>query len=280
MKTSLLGLIFVAAVAAAHAQTPAGESPAPVGEVFKATQPPSLDLPLPSDIEPPPQPDSVPSPVEEPQVDAVVEEPQMDAAVEEVPPEPIPAIPRDSLMEDVNKELDKLQGGGVAEGVEPGLAEGAGASGSVSYWRVFISLCLVVALIIIVGVVGRKVGKRTPLLAGSKLGSVLGRIQLSRGASLHFVRAGGRVLVIGVTATNTSLVSEFDASAFVREGEGPSLGEDAFSGKSFAARLQDSSKSMTQDKAENVEDDEIDSLRSDIQRLQKYLREEAREHRE
>lgn len=145
------------------------------------------------------------------------------------------------------------------------------------------ALCIVLALIFLVYYAARRWGKKVPLLAGASLGKVLGRIHLERGSTLHFVRTGGRVLVVGVNGNAVSLVSDFDAAAFESIEAVPEEEHEAappFNPDSFLAQLQASSQAMgpaLEMEQTQVDDDEIAALRGDIQRLQRYLREEARE---
>ena len=149
--------------------------------------------------------------------------------------------------------------------------------------RGFFALCVVLALILFVYYGARRWGKKVPLLAGASLGSVLGRIHLERGTTLHFVRTGGRVLVVGVNGNAVSLVSDFDAAAFDSFESGPEEENEAappFNPDSFLAQLQASSRAVgpgLEMEQTPVDDDEIAALRGDIQRLQRYLREESRE---
>ena len=146
----------------------------------------------------------------------------------------------------------------------------------INYLRVFSYLCIVVALIIGVGYLTRKIGRKTTLLAGEELGEVLGRVYLSRGAVLHFVKAGGRVLVVGVTNSAISHVAEFDSAAFETE-LAPAIAQNKKHGAGdFAQQLQASSVKIAAGGGEGQDDDEIASLREDIQRLQRYLQEETR----
>lgn len=146
-----------------------------------------------------------------------------------------------------------------------------------------IALCIVIALILIVYYGLRRWGKKVPLLAGASLGTVLGRIHLERGTTLHFLRTGGRVLIVGVNGNAVSLVADFDASAFESYGEDREKASEAaapFNPDSFLAQLQASSQAMgprMETEETHVDDDEIAALRGDIQRLQRYLREESRE---
>lgn len=145
------------------------------------------------------------------------------------------------------------------------------------------ALCFVLALILFVYYGVRRWGKKVPLLAGASLGSVLGRIHLERGTTLHFVRTGGRVLIVGVNGNAVSLVSDFDAAAFESFEPGREEENEAappFNPDSFLAQLQASSRAVgpgLEMEQAPVDDDEIAALRGDIQRLQRYLREESRE---
>lgn len=148
------------------------------------------------------------------------------------------------------------------------------------------ALCIVLSLIMVLLYAIRRWGKQVPLLAGASLGTVLGRIHLEKGTTLHFVRTGGRVLVVGVNNGNISTLANFDADVYDDHAE-PSTGDTgdtgvvAFNPDTFLAQLQSSSQAMAgfkeSDDAPEVEDDEISALRSDIHRLQRYLREESRE---
>ena len=145
------------------------------------------------------------------------------------------------------------------------------------------ALCVVIALILFVYYGVRRWGKKVPLFAGASLGTVLGRIHLERGTTLHFVRTGGRVLIVGVNGNAVSLVSDLDAAAFESFEAVPEEENEAappFNPDSFLAQLQASSRAMgpgVEMGQTHVDDDEIAALRGDIQRLQRYLREEARE---
>ena len=143
------------------------------------------------------------------------------------------------------------------------------------YARVIGGLAFVCGCIILLGYLARKYGKRTPLLAGQNLGAVLGRIYLSPRASLHYVRSGGRILVVAVTQNNASLITEFDAERF-EEFEAEAASSNAEPGaSSFLSQLRKTSEQAA-DSPPAVDDDLV-SLRGDIQRLQHYLKETASE---
>ncbi len=199
-----------------------------------------------------------------------------------------PARPIDAAEVDyigrINAEIDgRAVAGDGEDGVFP-IASGSGRDTSNLLQGLF-ALSFVLALIFLVYYGVRKWGKNVPILAGASLGTVLGRIHLERGNTLHFVRTGGRVLIVGVNGSAVSLVADLDAAAFESAGADAPL-EDSnsvvpFNPDSFLAQLQASSRTLESPSARaddaSVEDDEIAALRGDIQRLQDYLREESRE---
>ena len=140
----------------------------------------------------------------------------------------------------------------------------------------FVALLVVLALILLCVYLLKRFGKQTPLLAGSSLGTVLGRIYLSPKASLHFVKVRNTVLVVGVTPAGMSSIARLDASLF-EEASGKSATSSAPNAPgSFLAHLKSSRQTGTPKDAEN-EDDEIAALRGDLARLQQYLQETSRE---
>ena len=186
------------------------------------------------------------------------------------------------LIQRVNAEIDRR----TVEGDTPragSFSSGEPASLGQQFLRGIFALCTVVALIFLAYYGVRRWGKRVPMLAGVSLGNVLGRIHLERGTTLHFVRTTGRVLLVGVNGNAISLIADFEQSEFDElhadsQDVAPPAKEDAFNPDSFLAQLQARSPIQPSTPAEDtVDDDEISALRGDIQRLQKYLREESRE---
>jgi flagellar biogenesis protein FliO len=141
-------------------------------------------------------------------------------------------------------------------------------------------LLAICAGIILLGLLLKKIGRRTPLLAGPQLGQVLGRVHLTPKAALHFVRSGGRVLVLGVTPGGISLVSEYDADAFDRASQpADQPRRPSPERKPFEERLRENVARM--DGAVPLqEDDDIAALRGDIERLRGHLRETTRDPRD
>ena len=148
-------------------------------------------------------------------------------------------------------------------------------------WRYYatrsvIGLLVVCGGIILTGRLLRKYGKQSPLLAGQRLGTVMGKVHLGPRMALHYVKTGERVLVIGTTPNSISLVAEFDSGAFdtAEEPSTPHAAETARPA-SFLDQLHTQADKLRAQPA--PVDDELASLRSDIQRLQLYLRENARD---
>jgi len=170
------------------------------------------------------------------------------------------------------------------------------------------ALLIVLALIVLCYWGMRRFGGRTPLLAGSTLGAVLGQIHLNSKVSLHFVRVKDRVVVVGVTSSAIAPVAEFDAALFREEPArlAPLVQE---KGAKFLAQLKDSAQRLqgaqdgtgaaapraTQAAGQAATDstkpgrtqgsgaasdqavDEIAELREGIRRLQAELQEASRE---
>jgi len=182
-----------------------------------------------------------------------------------------------------NIDLDKV---GEEMGANAASEDGdqtpvpSGGLGVAIYLKAAAALLLVLGLIVLLSYGVRRLGGRSPLLRGLNLGQVLGRIYLTPRASLHFIRAGGRVLVVGVSPNQVSLVAEFDASAFEaeleQEGEEAERPQQTSSLGSFISHLVARPTPGAAESAQAVSDAEIASLRGDIQRLQEYLRETSR----
>jgi flagellar biogenesis protein FliO len=152
-------------------------------------------------------------------------------------------------------------------------------AGGIAYvLQVLFSLVMLCGVIIVGGWALRRLGRNTPLLAGPSLGTVLGRVYLTPRASLHYVRTGGRVLVIGITQRGIQPVAEFDADTFDAAQEDQPAAMPAATGSpaDFLAQLrgQASKRNATPGGAEG---DDLANLRGEIQQLQEYLRSRPRD---
>lgn len=139
------------------------------------------------------------------------------------------------------------------------------------------ALCVVLLLVLLLAYLIKRFGKRTPMLAGQQLGQVLGRVALSPQASLHFIRTNGEVLVVGVTQQSVSLLRTFDAEDFEAAAAPlpvPERREETSGEQSFLDQLKDVQASMGT--ASPGVDQDLDSLKGDLQRLKQYFQDSAR----
>jgi flagellar biogenesis protein FliO len=185
------------------------------------------------------------------------------------------------LQKGLNQELDK---GSAAPAGDDAAAAANAATGadsnqstSKSLIRGIAALGVVIALILICYAIANKYGKKSPLLAGSSLGQILGRIYLSPKAELHFVRVKDRVLVVGVTANEISRVAEFDAALFMEaqtEKKLETIDATAAPQASFARELR--VQSLPEPSARAVSD-ELASLRAELDKARQFFRETSGE---
>jgi flagellar biogenesis protein FliO len=194
---------------------------------------------------------------------------------------PAPPSPPESggelSIEGIKAELGLLRG-------EPGPVyerEPAGSSRnrpfSMDLMQALAALLAVLALILLLSYLLRRLGKGVPALRGMHLGQTIGRIYLTPRASIHFVRTGGRVLLVGVSPNQVSLVAEFDEDAFETEpAPAGEKDEPAPALTHFVTHLKQRwAAADGQQAAPMPLGDEIASLRGDIQRLQEYLKESS-----
>ncbi len=167
--------------------------------------------------------------------------------------------------------------GSNAESANPAAASPAKEPGW-SYYvpRMLMGLFVVCGLILLSASLLRRLGKNSPLLSGPRLGTILGKIHLSPKTALFYVRTGGKVLVIGTTPDTIAPIAEFDVELFEAEQEAPNAPSEAES----AGFLEQLRASVKQEAPAAKTDDDLVKLRGDLQRLQHYLQESAREIRE
>ncbi|MCX5769654.1 MAG: flagellar biosynthetic protein FliO [Candidatus Hydrogenedentes bacterium] len=153
--------------------------------------------------------------------------------------------------------------------------------------RALFGLLAALALLFLLGYLAKRYGKNTPLFAGGDLAKLMGKVYLSPRASLHFVRTGGRILVLGVTPNSISAVAEFDSDSFepisaessAAKPSSPAAPGTPSETESFLAQFKASLESIahaTPSQNPEQDDTEIAALREDVQRLQRYLQESVR----
>lgn len=197
----------------------------------------------------------------------------------EAPPEP---SRRNSAGDDfIEKfrafEAEEAPAGTIGEAAEDEASNDTLTTGD--YVRVFVSLCVIVAIIILLGTAMRRWGKKTPLLAGAHLGKVLGRVYLDRNVSLHYVETAGQVLVVAVAQNHVSLLATYDKGSFSTQPDAMPQ-EPTEPAHDFQRQLQSTAARMREGSTGTPADADIQALQSDIARLQRQLREEAREFSE
>ncbi|MBI5095120.1 MAG: hypothetical protein HZB26_22125, partial [Candidatus Hydrogenedentes bacterium] len=176
-----IGVMWATAALAADAKTADAKTEKPG---FAETVPPSLELGVGGRDA---------SDVSEPEAGAEpgqVKPPQTGAA-----PSANTADPDIDIAE-VGRLMNAQSGGGDAQ--TPGTPLASSRTQDVGplahALQGLVALCVVLMLIVLVAYVLRKFGRRTPLLtalAGSSLATVLGKVHLARGVSLHFIQTGG-----------------------------------------------------------------------------------------
>ena len=194
-----------------------------------------------------------------------------------------------------NAELDKQSGQSAPTPDSPKAKTPPVDSIGKAFLRMILSLAIVLALLFLVAYGLKRMGKTTSTIAGTHLGQIMGKLYLSPKVCLHYVRTGGKVLVIGVTPNTISPLTEFEAETFdtyaaipVNNAEKPATV--AEKGERFVTQLMthlqqhrskagESSEKKTLSHAESdiPEDQELLALRNEIQSLRRFLDESSRD---
>lgn len=190
-------------------------------------------------------------------------------------------------LDDIGAEMER-QNYGEADvaGFEGGADDGTLLW---KFGRGAVALCVVLGMILFVYYLLNRFGGRTPLLAGAKLGTIMGRVALSPKAYLYYVRTADRVLVVGWTPTSINRVAEYDVSEFrefmasdegrkaVQPDLGPTLRSD-FRETLSSQTLDDRMIELDAASLDATEDDlalDMSSLRGEIEQLRAYVRESS-----
>lgn len=213
------------------------------------------------------------APVEESAIadTSAAEEPAADPAADETPPDEFaetdPAIEKVQALYDAPAQAESKP----AEATQD-------TSIFTSGLRAFGALAVIVAVIILGGAIARKYLPKTPVLAGLRLGQVLGRVHLTPKASLYYVKTGGRVLVVGVTPAGIHLLTEFEGEAFDASLQAAPDPEPADPREGISPNFLEY-LTAAQRPARPAADEDIANLRGEIQRLSEFLREASRDPR-
>jgi len=145
-------------------------------------------------------------------------------------------------------------------------------------------LCILLLAFFALMLLVRRIGRKTKLLPQADLAEVIGRVYLAQRVVLHFVRTGGRVLVVGVNQNTINLIADLDAEAYdhleAKAAAGSQPEErNREKAQRFFEELRAQQGTMNNDTGQSppagdeAQDVEIASLRGDIARLQRLLRE-------
>jgi len=222
--------------------------------------------------------------LEEPQNLERSGEPVAGAGPESPPPPPPEGAPIPEWWEKAQQSLDRAideQTGETAQAADTANESEPGEGDQPSLWgslgQGIVSLFVVIALILLCTWAIKRFGARTPLLAGTSLGTVLGKVYLTPKIALHFVKVRNIVLVVGVTPNEVSPIAQLNAALFDDVTQGSTSGHGNNRQMDFLSHLTHETGQSTGAQSTENEDDEITALKGDLARLQKYLQETSRE---
>jgi flagellar biogenesis protein FliO len=197
-----------------------------------------------------------------------------------VPPPPADTIDMTPFQKayDLEVAAEQAEATGATANLPPGEKPAQAGDSDIftMAMRSLAALLAICATILVLGWAAKRWGSRTPLLAGAGLAQVMGRTYLEPKICLHYVKTGGRVLVIGVTPNSINLITEFDADQFETVAAPlPEAPRTATAADAFLARLREQQERGATLATPTTADD-LDSLRGDIQRLKQFLQESRR----
>ncbi|GMV99631.1 MAG: hypothetical protein AMXMBFR84_07700 [Candidatus Hydrogenedentota bacterium] len=198
--------------------------------------------------------------------------------------EPAPTEPETPPAEDASPtpadEADSAEflsnvGKAMGDAGEESTAEAPTQAGPLSdtmrqLLRSVMALAVVLALMLLLFAFWKRFGKQTPLfqaVSDPDFVKRLGRVALDPKTALHFLRVKDTILVVAVGPNGVYRVAELDDAIQAPVAVSPFLEQLKAQEKALDVSLPGGSPEV----------DEISSLRKDIERLQDYLRETARE---
>jgi len=147
------------------------------------------------------------------------------------------------------------------------------------FFRTLVALIFVVGLILVLLGVLRYFSNKT--YRGMKsIGKIVGVLYLSPRARIYYVQSAGKVFVLGISGDQMNLLFAFPEDEFFASIANEDIAEPSYPQKAFSkvlddveTRIQSQSSSKIPEVSENI-DDELASLKANIQRLQQAIREE------
>ncbi|MGC9052406.1 MAG: flagellar biosynthetic protein FliO [Candidatus Hydrogenedens sp.] len=148
------------------------------------------------------------------------------------------------------------------------------------FFRTLVALIFVIGLILVLLGVLRYFSNKTH--RGMKsIGKIVGVLYLSPRTRIYYVQGAGKVFVLGVSGDQMNLLFVFSEDEFFASIANEDSTESSYSQKTFKkvlddveTRIQSQSSSKMPEVSENI-DDELASLKVNIQRLQQAIREET-----
>ncbi len=158
---------------------------------------------------------------------------------------------------------------------------GGGASWAYYILRAIVGLILVIGLLFLVLGSMRFFVQRGSSQYGRSLGKVIGVINLSPRVRVYFLQTGGKVVALGVSGDRISMLFSMDEDEFFSNL--PEVGErEEGRGRAFQRvlddveqRIKEKSTGEGSAKLSSGLDDDIASLKANIQKLQEVLREDS-----
>lgn len=178
------------------------------------------------------------------------------------------------ILDAVGAEMEKAEGTAAAAAQTPAKATLEPKSGLASLLQGIYALVIVLLLIGAAYALLMRLRRHAPMLGGGEFASVVGRLHLDTRFALHFVRVGDKVLLLGVTAQNINILEAFDAATFNLEHT--KAMPEVESQHDFMDHLRASTHALNPMTPGGADDEEIVSLRGDIERLKRYLEEGPR----
>ena len=188
-----------------------------------------------------------------------------------------PIVTNDQLQA-IGQAMDTGSEPGAVEEQQPASTEVRQTpSTGTSLIKSVAALCFVLALILTIYYLVNRYGKKSPLFAGTSLGTILGRVYLSPKAELHFIRVKNRVLVVGVTANEISRVAEFDAAMFEESQPAEIPAHVDLPPPEISTFARELRAQSAPEPTQLAVSDEIASLRAELDKARQYFRETSGE---
>lgn len=169
------------------------------------------------------------------------------------------------------------EGGG---NVSSGTSNTAGTSWVYYFFRMIMALIFVVGLILVL-LGGLRYFSRKTYQGIKKIGKIVGVLYFSPRTRIYYIQSAGKVFMLGLSGDQMSLLFTFPEDEFFSVVTNEDIADSALSQKTFnkvldevETRIHSHASLEKPEITENI-DDEIASLKANIQRLQQAIHEET-----